>query len=207
MRIHPTAVVSPRARLGADVSIQEHCVVRAGVTIGSGTLIRPGCILGTGAEMYGRFNAEGLGVIIGEGCVISDGAKIHAGTQRPTKIGNRVHILAGGHIGHDAILEDDVTVSVMVVIGGHAYVMKGANVGMNATILQRQVVGSYCMIGANAAIGKSAKLWPGNLYAGVPAKLIKANTIGLQRAGVTDEMLMAERERFEKLCAEQGIHK
>ena len=206
--IHPSAVVSPRARLGLDVAIQENCVIRENVTIGSHTLIRPGCVIGTAAEKYGHFNSHiGMGVVIGEGCVISDNVKIHAGTERPTSIGARVHILAGAHIGHDAVISDDATISVMVIIGGHAYVMRGANVGMNSTILQRQVVGSFCMIGSNSAIDKKIRLWPGNTFAGVPAKLIKANTIGLQRAGISTEELMRERARYEEICIAQGIGK
>lgn len=205
IEIHQTASVSPRARLGQDISIQENCVIRAGVTIGSGTVIRPGCIIGTSPEKYGFFNAAGLGIVIGENCVISDGAKIHSGTERMTRIGDRVHILAGAHIGHDAVLEDDVTVSVMSVIGGHAYVMRGANVGMNSTILQRQVVGAYTMIGAGSNLSKKSILWPGNTFAGSPVRLLKQNTVGLQRAGIPMSTLMQERMRFEEICRAQGI--
>lgn len=205
--IHRSAQVSLRARLGTDISIQEGVVIRDNVTIGSGTIIRPGCIIGTPGEKYGHFNsAAGYGVVIGEGCIISDNVKIHAGTERPTAIGERVHLLAASHVGHDAVIEDDATISVMAVIGGHAYVMRGANVGMGAKILQRQVVGSYCMIGMNAAISRSLKMWPGNTFAGVPAKMIKANTIGLERAGVSNIALMVERDRYNEICLAQGLH-
>ena len=44
--IHPTAVISPSAKLGADVSVGAYTVIEDGVTVGDGTIIFPQCYVG-----------------------------------------------------------------------------------------------------------------------------------------------------------------
>jgi UDP-3-O-[3-hydroxymyristoyl] glucosamine N-acyltransferase len=44
--VHPSAVVSPEAKLGAGVSINANAVIEAGATIGDGTVIGAGCYIG-----------------------------------------------------------------------------------------------------------------------------------------------------------------
>ena len=44
-RIHPTAVISPDAQLGEQVEVGALAVIDGPVTIGAGTIIRPGAYL------------------------------------------------------------------------------------------------------------------------------------------------------------------
>ena len=61
MLIHPLALISPEATLGADVRIGPFCVIEAGVKIGSG------CIL----ESHVAIKS---GTTLGENCRVSEGA-------------------------------------------------------------------------------------------------------------------------------------
>ena len=53
-KIHPTAVISDKARLGANVSIGAHCIVYDNVEIGDETIVGPNSILGEPLAGYYR---------------------------------------------------------------------------------------------------------------------------------------------------------
>lgn len=93
---------------------------------------------------------------IGNKVNIQDAAIIHCTYQRAsTTIGNTVSI---GHraIIHGCTLEDNVLV------------------GMGAIIMDHAVVESNCLIAAGAVVLENMRCESGFIYAGVPAKKIKA---------------------------------
>ncbi|MEO0370669.1 MAG: UDP-3-O-(3-hydroxymyristoyl)glucosamine N-acyltransferase, partial [Pseudomonadota bacterium] len=47
--VHPQALVSPKAELGADVSVGPFSIIEAGAKIGAGTIIGPQCYVGADA--------------------------------------------------------------------------------------------------------------------------------------------------------------
>ena len=79
------------------------------------------------------------------------------------------------HVGHDAIIGENVTISCGAKIGGHSVIGKHCNIGLGAVIHQKVTIPEGCMIGANAFIGKKTELNPHRKYAGVPAKDIGEN--------------------------------
>lgn len=87
---------------------------------------------------------------------VQDGAIIHCTYQRaPTEIGNNVSI---GHraIVHGCTLHDNVLV------------------GMGAIVMDHAVVEENVLIAAGAVVLENSILESGHIYAGVPAKKIKA---------------------------------
>jgi len=79
------------------------------------------------------------------------------------------------HVGHDAYIGNDVTISCGAKIGGHCHIGDGTNIGLNAVIHQKVIVPAGCMIGASAFVGKKTEMRPGYKYAGVPAKELSEN--------------------------------
>lgn len=64
---------------------------------------------------------------------------------------------------------------------------------MNAGIHQYQVIGAFCAIGGNSFVPRrsfKALIQPGQTWAGIPAKYIGENEVGIQRAGIDAEMLI-----------------
>jgi UDP-3-O-[3-hydroxymyristoyl] glucosamine N-acyltransferase len=81
---HPTAIVSPEARLGEDVDLGPYCTVGAGVRIGAGSILGAGVVVGDGC-------------IIGERCVLHPRVVLYAGVE----LGRRVILHAGVVLGSD----------------------------------------------------------------------------------------------------------
>lgn len=188
-KIHPTAIVEPGVELGDGNYIGPYCLIKAGTKIGNNNRFEAFCSIGTRAEHREFFTIKGKGVIIGDDCVFREWVTINEGTKVQTAIGNKVVMLRGSHIGHDSQVEDFVNLSCNVLIGGHSYLMEGCNFGLAAVCHQHSIIGAYAMIGMNSVVTKDAQISPGDIFIGQPAKFLKANVIGLQRAGVTPEDL------------------
>lgn len=154
--IHPTAVIYP------------------GVTIEEGVTIGPLCIIGAPPEWKGHEDGH-KGVVIQTGTVITGMVTIDAGSERPTIIGRNCYIMKHAHVGHDAIIDDGVTISCGAKIGGHTIIGNGCNIGLNAVIHQKQQIAPGCMIGMGAVVTKKLDTVPYKVYAGNPAKLIGDN--------------------------------
>src|SRR5690606_34372775 len=99
--------------------------------IGDGVYIGANCTIGSIAESKKYFyNPPSFKVIIGKETVIHGNVTIDAGTVSNTEIGNKVWLMKGCHIGHDVVVEDNVTISPHVCLGGHVVVGEGTNIGM-----------------------------------------------------------------------------
>lgn len=109
-------------------------------------------------------------------------------------------MLKNSHIGHDAIIYNNVTLSCNVLVGGHSILFPGCNFGLGALCHQHSVIGHYAMVGMGAIVTKTTKILPGNIYVGNPAKYLKANEVGLSRNSVTSEKIEIFISEFEKAC-------
>ena len=82
--IHPTAIVAPLARIGADVGIGPYAIIGEDAHVGDGTQIGAHCVIGAGSW-------------IGENCRIHPRVTFYAGVR----VGHRVEIHAGAVLGAD----------------------------------------------------------------------------------------------------------
>lgn len=195
--IHPDAMIGPDVRLGVGVFISKGAIVIGKTSIGDNCTIGPYAVIGTPAEKHGYFFDPDGEIMVGDNCIIREFSTIHSGTIRATRLGNNIVMLRGSHVGHDAIIQDGVTLSCNAIVGGEAIIMRGTNLGIGAAIHQKVVVPSYCMVGMNSTITKTLNMAPGETWAGSPARYLKRNEIGLTRAGI--ESLLAERQEFDRL--------
>lgn len=154
--------IDPTAVIGENVIIEED------------VYIGPYCVIGFPAEWKGR-EGENKGVVIRKGARLTGLVTVDAGVEKQTFIGENCYLMKHSHIGHDAYLFDDVTVSCGAKIGGHSVIGYKVNIGLNAVIHQKIAIPEGCMIGASAFIGKKTKMLPFRKYAGVPAKDIGSN--------------------------------
>jgi UDP-N-acetylglucosamine acyltransferase len=179
-RIHPTAIIHD------NVSLGEGCIVEAYA------------VLGSPAEHRGFFGKPPGKVIIGKNCVIREYVTVNAGTTGDTVVGDNCWLLRGSHVGHDAVVGANVTLSCNSVVGGHAVIMDWANLGIGAAVRQRLVVGAGVMLGMNAVATKH--LEPFCVYAGIPAVIIKQNNLAIERSALSSDEIAELMLAFKALC-------
>ena len=157
------------------VDIHPTSVIYPGVTIGKNVTIGPFCIIGSPAESKRHEGQPGFGVVIGNDVTIHGHATIDAGCERPTIIDDGAYIMKTVHVGHDAIIHKNVTISPHVVVGGFVEIHEQTNIGMNATIHQRVTIPAKCMVGMSSVITKKTSMEPNTVLVGNPARIIRSN--------------------------------
>lgn len=155
-------------------TIHSTAVIGDNVTIEDDVYIGPYCVIGMPPEWKGKED-EGKGVLIKKGTRITGLVTIDSGVERITTIGENCYLMKHSHVGHDAQLDDNVTLSCGAKIGGHSVIGNNTNIGLNAVIHQKVIVPEGCMIGASGFVGKKSILKPFHKYAGVPVKELGTN--------------------------------
>jgi UDP-N-acetylglucosamine acyltransferase len=123
------------------------------VSIGNGVYIGPHCTIGYDPEIRGYVGNK-ASVILHDRVRICGHVTIDAGSKFDTIIFDECMLMKHVHIGHDAIIHKDVTISPGAKIGGHAVICKYTTIGMNATIHQYTCIPAGCMIGMSAIMVK-----------------------------------------------------
>ena len=165
-KIHPSAVIYEGVQLMGD-----------NIEIG------PNCIIGAPAEDKNSWGKEGRGVIISNNTIITGNCTIDAGTMQPTYIGEGCFLMKGSHVGHDSVVKDNVTIACHALIGGWCILENNVNIALGAIIHQRISIPEFVMVGMGAIVTKKTDLKAGYIYVGSPARKLKLNAVGLERAG------------------------
>lgn len=205
MSIHPTAIVSDRARLAADVEVGPYCVIEGRVEIGAGTivesharlggrhgrvrigadnLIQTGAVLGGPPQDTSYVDAD-TELVIGDGNRIGEYVSINVGTPKGggvTRIGNDTLIMAFVHLGHDCRVGDRVVITNATQLAGHVTVEDDALLSGLAGVTQFVRLGSFCFLTAGAFANKDIP--PFTIAEGHWAVPRALNRVGLRRAGV-----------------------
>ena len=216
--IHPTAIIHPQARIGADCDIGPYCTIGEHVELGPGCRLRSHVVI-DGHTRLGReneifpFASIGLrtqdlkwkgGLTrteIGDHNTIRECVTIHSATGEgeATLIGSHNNILASSHIGHNAVLGNRVIVS-MAGLAGHVIVEDFALVGGMTGVHQ------FCRIGKMSIVGGCSRIpqdvAPFMLVEGNPAETRMINKVGLERNGVSAEAQAALKQAYRILFRE-----
>jgi UDP-N-acetylglucosamine acyltransferase len=202
--IHPSAVINPKAKLGAGCEIGPYCIIGEHVMLGdkcklhSHVVIDGHTKLGKENEIF-PFASIGLktqdlkwrgGITrteIGDGNTFREYVTIHSATGdgEVTRVGSHNHILAYCHIAHNCTLGDRIIMSNVATLAGHVTVEDHAVIGGLAAIHQ------FCRIGKMAIIGGCSKVVqdvpPFMLADGNPAETRTVNKVGMERNGIAEE--------------------
>ena len=199
-QIHPTAIVDSDARIGADVeigpfciigpqaaigeetSVQSHVVIEGDVVIGTGNFIGHGVIIGAPPQDVSFSPERKTRVQIGNDNVIREYCTIHRGSPEgsTTQIGDKNFLMAGAHIGHNCVIENNVIVANNCLLAGHVRVDDGAFLGGGSTFHQHMHIGRLVMVQGSSAFGKDL---PPFVIAAERNSVFGLNVIGLRRAG------------------------
>lgn len=206
--IHATAIVSPKAEIGDNVTIGPYTIVEDDVVIGDDCRIASSVVLASGTRLDKKvsvftgavlgtvpqdlkFKGEATTVEIGEGTTIREYATINRGTdwRRRTTVGKSCLIMAYAHIAHDCDIRDNVIMVNSVNLAGHIVVEEFAIIGGVVPVLQFVKIGCHSMIGGGFRVPQDVP--PYSLVAGYPLEVRGLNLVGLKRRGFKKEVIKA----------------
>ncbi len=187
--IHPTAVLQGKVELAENVIIGAYSVLTGPLKVQAGCTIGSHCIIGGDPE-HRMLGAVGP-IEIGERTVIRDAVVIHHGTtEKGTRIGSNCYVMSRVYIAHDCQIGDGSTLAAGSSLGGHVHLQAGVNVGMNVAVHQFTTIGAFAMIGMSTPVNKDIP--PFAVVAGNPMRFLRANQLGIQRAGLNVGRLRVE---------------
>lgn len=218
-KIHGTAVVSPRARIGSDcfigpyvvvgdeveladgVRLDSHCVIDGRTHIGEGTHIFPFVSVGLASQDL-KYKGEPSETRIGKRNQIREFVTVHRGTAGGgllTRTGDDCLIMAQAHIAHDCLLGNSVIMANAATLAGHVTVDDGANIGAYSGVHQFCRVGREAYIGGYSVIVKDAL--PFALTVGNHARCYGLNTTGMKRRDYSKSVIDALHHAFRLLLS------
>ena len=169
--VHPSAVVSPEAKLGQGVSINANAVIEAGTEIGDGTVIGAGCYIGHDVKI-GAGSLLYPNVTVMYRCVIGRKAVIHPGVVIggdgfgfiPTKQG-LVKVPQTGIVQ----IDDDVEIGANTTIDrarfGKTWIKSNVKIDNQVMVAHNVVIGESSILVAQCGIAGSAELGRGVILA------------------------------------------
>ncbi|MBT4371991.1 MAG: acyl-ACP--UDP-N-acetylglucosamine O-acyltransferase [Candidatus Marinimicrobia bacterium] len=211
--MHSTAIISPRADLGQNVSVGAYTIIEDDVVIGDGTSIGnhnticTGTTIGSDCTIYHncsigeapqdlKYAGEDTKTIIGNNVLIRESVTINRGTiaYGKTEIGDNVLLMACAHIAHDCIIGDNTIMANLATLGGHVELGDWVNLGGGVMVHQFTKVGSQSFIGGGFRVVQDVP--PFIITAGEPLRFTGINKIGLQRRGFSDETRMLIKKAY-----------
>jgi UDP-N-acetylglucosamine acyltransferase len=208
MKLHPAAIIDPRAELDSDVVVGPYSIIKGDVIIGSGTqigshvVIEPFVTIGRDCRIFQyaaigappqslKFKGEKTFVKIGEKCIIREFVTIHRGTSFGggiTQVGDENFLMNYTHIAHDCKTGRNVVMANNATLAGHIIIGDYATVGGLVAIHQFCRIGDYAFVGGKSAVVKDIP--PYVIAAGDRARLHGLNTVGLKRQGFSQSTLL-----------------
>ena len=202
--IHPTAIISPKAEFGQNVSIGAYTIIEDNVKIGDETKIGNhnticnGTSIGSNCKIFHntsigeapqdlKYDGEETLTFIGDNVKIRESVTINKGTNAfgKTIIGNNVLLMAYAHIGHDCIVGDNTIMANLCTLGGHVELGEWVNLGGGVMVHRFVKIGSQSLIGGGFRVVQDVP--PFIISAGEPLRFSGINKIGLERRGFSKE--------------------
>ncbi len=207
-RVHPAAWVEPGAELGVDVEIGPGSRIGPNVRLGDRTRV-DSCALVTGWTRVGADCRLHHGAVVGsdpqdlkytglesylevgDRTVIREYVTANLATEpgATTRIGSDCLLMAYAHVAHNCQVGDRVVIANAVQLAGYVAIEDWAIVGGGTVVHQFVRIGRHAMIGGGSRIPQDVA--PFIKLAGSPPRLAGINSIGLERRGISREVVDA----------------
>ncbi|MEI7811301.1 MAG: acyl-ACP--UDP-N-acetylglucosamine O-acyltransferase [Ignavibacteria bacterium] len=211
--IHPTAIVSGKARLGNNITISPYAVIHDDVEINDGCSIGPHAVLYDGARLGSnvrifqcssiahvpqdlKFKGEPTRFIIGDNTTIHEFVTLHRGTLETgfSSIGRNCLLMAYSHVAHDSTIGDNCIIANGVQLAGHVEIEDFVIIGGMTPVHQFCKVGQHAMIGGAFRVVKDV---PPFVLAGYePLKYAGLNIVGLRRRGFSSDDIHSLKQAY-----------
>lgn len=212
--IHPTAIVDPGARLGANVEIGAYSIIGPQVEIGDNTVVGPHVVI-TGHTRIGcdnrifqfcslgevpqdkKYAGEPTRLEIGNRNTIRESCTFNLGTVQDagvTRIGDDNWIMAYVHIAHDCQVGNKCTFANNASLAGHVVVDDWTILGGFTGVHQFCRIGAHVMTAVSSVILQDVP--PYLMAAGNTAQPYGINVEGLKRRGFGPDAIMALKRAY-----------
>ena len=212
--IHETAVISPNAKLGNNVSVGPFSVIGDDVVLGddcrveSHVVIKGPSRIGRGNHFYQftsigedcqdkKYAGERTELIIGDNNVFREGVTVHRGTvqdQSVTRIGNDNLVMVNAHIAHDCVIGNGTILANNVAVAGHVEIGDYAILGDTTAVHQFCKIGKHAFTGGGAIVLRDIP--PFVMISGTKHVPQGINSEGLRRRGFGKETIMAIKRAY-----------
>lgn len=206
--IASTAVISPDAKLGSNVSIGANAVIESGVELGDDVVIGAGCFVGKNTQIGSRTKLWANvsiyhNVRIGTDCLIQSSAVIGSDgfgyandkgqwIKIPQTggviIGNRVEIGACTCIDRGAldstVIEDNVIIDNLCQIAHNVHIGFGTAVAGGVIMAGSLKVGRFCQIGGASVINGHMEICDGAIITGMGMVMRPITEKGIYSSGI-----------------------
>lgn len=213
MAIHPTALVSKKARLedgvsvgaysfvgdhvsiGKDSVIGMHVFIDGHTSIGSSCRISTGAVIGSPPQDLKYTNARTF-LEIGDNNIIREYCTFNPATEEGAKtvIGNNNLFMAYAHVAHDCRIGSNCVFANNATLAGHVTVDDMAVIGGIAAVHQFVRVGCLAILGGCSKAVQDIP--PYSTCDGHPARVYGLNLTGLRRHKVSREAIGELRHMF-----------
>ena len=213
-KIHPTALVDPKAEIANDVEIGAYSIIGPDVKIDSGTQISAHVVIqghttiGKNNQIF-QFNSLGAipqdkkykqeptQLIIGDNNTIREFCTFNLGTVQDkgiTNIGDNNWIMAYVHIAHDCEIKNHTILANNTSLAGHVSIDDYAILGGLTLVHQFCKIGSHIITAVNTVVFKDIP--PYVIAAGYDAKPNGINAEGLKRRGFDPKIIAKIKEAY-----------
>jgi len=207
MAIHPTAIIEPGARvdpsceigafavvgphvtLGPRNVLQHHAVVIGHTTVGAENRFFPFCVIG-GMPQDLKYKGEPTELVVGDRNTFREYVTVNTGTVGGggvTRLANGGLFMANSHVGHDCQIGDGAIIANSVALAGHVTLEDHVHFGGLSASHQFCKIGRFAFVSGMTGIVKDVP--PYCFASGARAELAGINSVGLQRAGFTEEQV------------------
>ena len=217
MAIHPTAIISPDAKLAGDIEIGAYSIIGPHVEMGTGNKVGPHVVI-NGPTKIGNDNhfsqfasigdapqdhsykGEATRLEIGDRNTFRECVTVNRGTTKQdwvTRIASDNLFLAYTHVAHDCTVGNHCVFSNYVGLAGHVEVGDWVIFGAYSGVHQFARIGAHAFLANNTAA--TYDIPPYFTAEGRPAVPRIVNEIGLKRRGFSVEQVRNVRNAFRVL--------
>lgn len=218
IEIHPRAIVSPKARLGAGVRIDAFAIVGDDVVLGDASHVHSHAVVG-GPATIGRENrfhpfsaiggppqdlkyrGEPTELIVGDSNEFRESVTVNRGTVGGggvTRIGSNNLFMVCSHVAHDSVVGNHTIFANAATLAGHVIVEDYATVGAFSAVHQFCRVGRHAYIGGYTVVTQDVPPFS-KVVTPRDTKAYGVNAVGLERRGFSKERIAAIERAFRLL--------
>ena len=224
MRVNPTAIVDPAARVHDTADIGPYCIVGPEVEIGARTrlmanlFVEGPAVIGEDnvffpystvgvASQDKKYKGERAWTRIGSRNSIREFVTIHRGTEGGglvTLIGDDNLLMTYTHVAHDCLIGNHVILGNSVGLAGHVTIEDWADVSPFSGVHQFCRIGKHAFIGPYSVIKQD--VMPYSLTSNQPeVQVFGANSVGLARRGFNKASIESLQTAF-RLLTRAGLN-